>query len=86
VVANDYDAQGQMWRVRDANLMPFWEAYGACTFTGFINWNLVTGRYITDNQVVSSGKDAKLYTQTESNPGLNLDFYTPENMRAMMER
>lgn len=86
LVANDYDAQGKLWMVRETNMIPAWEANGACMFSAFVNYNLNTGRYITDQQPIGSGKDIRFHADPAGNKALKAEFYTPDNLRALSER
>lgn len=86
VVADDYDAQGNLWMVRETEMIPAWDANGACMFSAFVNYDLATGRYITDQQPIGSKKDVRFYGEAGDNKMLKPDFYTPENLRALSER
>ncbi|QBP77735.1 DUF1329 domain-containing protein [Herbaspirillum huttiense] len=86
VVADDYDAKGNLWMVRETEMIPAWDANNACMFSAFVNYNLVTGRYITDQQPVGSHKDVKFFAEPGNNRALKPDFYTPENLRSLSER
>lgn len=86
VVADDYDAQGKLWMVRETEMIPAWEANGACMYSAFVNYNLVTGRYVTDQQPVGGKKDVRFYSEAGSNKMLKTEFYTPDNLRALSER
>lgn len=85
-VAEDYDAQGKMWKVRESWQIPFWEIGGTCTFTGFTGYDLNSGRYIVDSNVIGADRDVELFADSSAKPSLNTNFFSPESMRARSER
>ncbi|WP_201747125.1 DUF1329 domain-containing protein [Glaciimonas sp. PCH181] len=86
VAAEDYDAQGKLWMVRETEMIPAWDANNACMFSAFVNYDLVTGRYLTDQQPIGSNKDVKFFGEPGNIRALKTDFYTPENLRSQSER
>jgi hypothetical protein len=84
LVAEDYDAQGKLWKVREGHSIPVYET-GSCDNLAMTQYDLVDGRYIFDISPAGTGKDIKWLPGTEDarfKPG----FYTSENLRAISER
>ncbi|ODV43118.1 hypothetical protein AWV79_20465 [Cupriavidus sp. UYMMa02A] len=85
LVANDYDAQGKLWRVRESYPIPVWELGGACDNEPFAQYDLINGRYVTDQSTIGQGKDIRWYEKT-NDPRFKPDFFTSETLRSVSER
>ncbi|MGY2491272.1 DUF1329 domain-containing protein [Cupriavidus sp. CP313] len=85
LVANDYDAQGKLWRVRESYPIPVWELGGACDNVPFAQYDLINGRYVTDQSTIGQGKDIRWYEKT-NDPRFKADFFTSETLRSVSER
>lgn len=85
VGAVDYDAQGNISKVREGEVIPVFET-GSCDSYAFIQYNLSSGRYVMDGSPLASGKDIKWIVDGAGNPHMKANFYNPENLRAMSER
>lgn len=51
--ADQYDAQGKLWRVMEASLYPAVEL-GACVSQEFMSWDLTVNRYLAENATQES--------------------------------
>lgn len=86
VAGEDYDAQGKLWRVMEANPTPAYEL-GACVSNSYLSNDLISGRYIWDNIYSGSGKhDMKYFADRKQDPRATIDWFSPENLRAISER
>ena len=84
VLAEDYDAQGKIFKVREGYVVPVYET-GTCDVSAFAQYNLAEGRYVLDLLSMGTGKDIKWVTErggARFKPG----FYTSDNLRAISER
>jgi hypothetical protein len=84
VLAEDYDGQGKLWKLREGYLIPVFET-GSCDVAAFAQYNLADGRYLFDFHAAGTGTDARWYvepTGRRMDPG----YYTSENLRAISER
>ncbi|WP_425333004.1 DUF1329 domain-containing protein [Cupriavidus pinatubonensis] len=84
LVSEDYDAQGKLWKLREGFPIPVWET-GACDLETFVQYDLISGRYIADGVTVGGGKDIRWVTDSNE-PRFKLDYYTPESLRSRSER
>ena len=85
-VAEDYDGQGKIWRLNEDPVLPAWEIK-SCISGPLTNLNdLTSGRYVADMLVVGSGKDLQFFTDVSQDRRLKDDFFSPESLRALMER
>lgn len=84
VLAEDYDAQGKLTKVREGFLIPVFEL-GACDVSAFSQYNVLEGRVVLDFGTVGAAMDA-VYSVQPSNPAMKSDFYTPDNLRSLSER
>lgn len=84
VLAEDYDAQGQLWKVREGMLIPVFET-GSCDVAAFSQYNLAEGRYLADFHAMGTGKDAQWHTEP-TGPRMRSSFYTADSLRAISER
>jgi len=84
VLADDYDAQGQLAKVREGFLIPVYET-GSCDVSAFVQHNLTEGRYLFDMHAAGTGSDVRWVTDT-SGPRFRTDFYTSDNLRAISDR
>jgi hypothetical protein len=85
VVAEDYDALGNLWKVREASLFPAWELEGACVSSMFVQYDVQQDRYLADFVLTGTGKEARWYL-TSPDHRFQLDFFTVDNLRALSER
>ncbi len=86
VIGEDYDGQGKLWRLNESPVMPAWELH-ACVSAPLTNLNdLVSGRYVADLLVIGTGKDLIFYSDPSDDHRLKDDYYSGENLRAIMER
>ncbi len=85
VVIDDYDVAGKPAKVREASQIPVWEIGGTCAYGGYVMNNFTSGRYLSDYTVAAQGVDMQWF-QTSDKPMFTPAFYTPEALRAMMER
>ncbi|MDD5247429.1 MAG: DUF1329 domain-containing protein [Rhodocyclaceae bacterium] len=53
LAADQYDAQGKLWRVMEASLYPAVEL-GACVSQEFMSWDLTVNRYLAENSTQES--------------------------------
>ncbi|WP_248798165.1 DUF1329 domain-containing protein [Pseudomonas sp. MWU13-2105] len=83
--AVDYDAQGNISKVREGYGIPVYET-GTCDSFAFVQYNLSEGRYVMDNSPLASGKDVRWIVDGASDPRMKPGYYTAENLRAMSER
>jgi hypothetical protein len=84
VLAEDYDAQGKLWKVREGYLIPVFEI-GACDVAAFAQHNLADGRYLFDFHAAGTGTDARWYVEPVG-PRMKPGYYTSDNLRAVSER
>ena len=85
LTAEDYDAQGKLWKVRESYPIPVWELGGTCDAESFAQYDLINGRYITDQSPIGQGKDLRWFTKIDD-PRFKADFYTSEALRSVSER
>ena len=84
VLAEDYDAQGNLFKVREGFLIPVYET-GTCDVSAFVQYNLSEGRYVFDMHAAGTGSDVRWVTEgtgARFKPG----FYTSDNLRAISTR
>lgn len=84
LLAEDYDAQGTIWKLREGYLIPVFET-GGCDVSAFAQYNIRDGRYIVDNLTLGAGTDTRWITEP-SGPKFTTGFYTGDNLRAISER
>lgn len=85
VAGEDYDAQGKLWKVREAYPIPVWELGGVMANAPFVQYDVTSGRYIFDQGSIGTGKDIKWYAET-SDPRFKSSFFNGENLRSISER
>jgi hypothetical protein len=85
LVADDYDGQGKLWKVREGYSIPVYET-GACDVSAFAQYNLLEGRYVFDEHAVGTGADVRWITEAGGNPRLTGNFYSADNLRSISER
>jgi hypothetical protein len=87
LVADDYDAQGKLWKHRESYAMPVHELQGACALVPYAQYDLQSGRYFLDFVTAETPavKGFRFYLDS-SEPRFKPDFYTQDNLRAMSER
>jgi hypothetical protein len=84
VAADDYDAQGNIFKVREGFPIPVYET-GACDSLAFVQYNLVNGRYVFDMNTAGTGKDVQWVVEGNS-PRYKPSFYSADNLRAISDR
>ncbi len=84
VLADDYDAQGKLSKVREGFLIPVYET-GTCDVSAFVQHNLNEGRYVFDLHAAGTGSDVK-WVPESSGPRFKPSFYTSDNLRAISDR
>jgi hypothetical protein len=84
VLAEDYDVQGALWKVREGYLIPSYET-GGCDVLAFSQYNLPEGRYVFDFTTVGAGTDVKWLTESRGER-TKASFFTSENLRAISDR
>lgn len=85
VLADDYDAQGKLWKHREGYVIPVYET-GSCDQAGFAQYNLAEGRYVFDLHSVGTNKDMSWETDSKNNPRFKSNFYSADNLRAISDR
>jgi hypothetical protein len=85
LVADDYDGQGKLWKVREGFSIPVYET-GACDVSAFVQYNVLEGRYVVDEHGIGTGSDVHWVTDPGNNPRLKPAFYTSDNLRAISDR
>jgi len=85
VLAEDYDAQGKLVKVREGYLIPVFELGGACDVSAFAQYSVNEGRTLLDFSAIGGGAD-HVYSTKPTTPAMRLDFYQPDNLRAISER
>lgn len=84
VVAEDYDAQGKLWKLREGFVIPVHET-GACDNPAFVQYNLIDNRYLLDQGSLGAGKDMRWFVEA-NDPKLKESYYTADNLRAISDR
>lgn len=84
VLAEDYDVQGALWKVREGYLVPTYET-GTCDVLAFAQYNLPESRYVFDFSTIGAGVDVKWLTEAKGER-TKASFYTSENLRAISDR
>jgi hypothetical protein len=84
VVAEDYDAQGKLWKLRESFVIPVHET-GSCDNPAFVQHNLIDGRYLFDQSPLGAGKDMRWVVESKE-PKFTEGFYTADNLRSVSER
>jgi hypothetical protein len=86
VLGDDFDAQGKLWKSKEAAVLPTWEV-GACTSLAQQNfYDFASGRYVADNVIFGAGKDFQAYSSAAGDARLKDAFYTSESLRAISDR
>jgi hypothetical protein len=84
MVAEDYDAQGKLWKLRESFVIPVHET-GSCDNPAFVQHNLIDGRYLFDQSPLGAGKDMRWVVDSKE-PKFTEGFYTADNLRSISER
>ncbi len=84
VVADDYDAQGKLWKLRESFVIPVQET-GSCDNPAFVQHNLIDGRYVFDQSPLGARKDIRWLVESKE-PKFKEGFYTADNLRSISER
>lgn len=84
LVADDYDAQGRVAKVREGFLIPVYET-GSCDVSAFVQHNLTEGRYLFDMHAAGTGTDVRWVVEG-SGARFSPGFYTADNLRAISDR
>jgi hypothetical protein len=85
LLAEDYDGQGKIFKVREGYAIPVYET-GTCDVSAFAQYNLTEGRLVFDLHSVGAGKDAKWIVDGSKGARYKASFYTSDNLRAISER
>lgn len=85
LLADDYDAQGKLWKHREGYLIPVQET-GTCDASAFAQYNLAEGRYLIDTHSIGAGKDMHWSTDPKGSPRYTPSFYSSDNLRSISER
>ena len=85
VAGESYDARGALWKVRESYPIPVWELGGSFASQPFVQYDLITGRYVFDQGAIGTGKDIRWLAET-SDPRFKPGFFTADNLRARSER
>jgi hypothetical protein len=85
MLADDYDAQGKLWKHREGYLIPVFET-GSCDVSAFAQYNLAEGRYVFDLHSVGAGTDISWITDPKAGARFKTSFYGADNLRAISER
>ena len=84
LVADDYDGQGKLAKLREGFVIPVYET-GSCDVMAMVQHNLAEGRYVFDGGTAGAGKDIQWVTEPNG-PRYKAGFYTSDNLRAISER
>lgn len=84
VVAEDYDAQGKLWKLRESFVIPVFET-GSCDNPAMLQHNLLDGRYLFDQSPLGAGKDMRWLVESRE-PKFSEGFYSADNLRSVSER
>jgi hypothetical protein len=84
VMADDYDAQGKLAKLREGFLIPVYET-GTCDVSAFVQHNINEGRYVFDLHAVGTKSDVRWVTEA-TGQRFKSSFYTSENLRAVSDR
>lgn len=84
LMADDYDAQGKISKLREGFIVPVYET-GTCDVSAFAQYNISEGRYLFDLTSIGTGKDVRWVTEPDG-PRFKASFYTSENLRAVSDR
>ena len=85
VLAEDYDGQGKVYKVREGYTIPVYET-GTCDVSAFSQYNLSEGRLVYDLSSLGAGKDMKWSVDPSASPRFKSTFYTSDNLRAISDR
>ena len=84
-VAEDYDEQGKLWKLRESFAIPVFEL-GSCDNTQMVQYDMQSGRYLLDfGAAGTGGADFRWYTTPDA-PNLKASFYTSDGLSASSER
>ena len=80
--ADQYDAQGKLWRIMEASIYPAVEL-GACVSQEFVSWDLNVNRYMAEN----STQEAKPTDWLAGDEGrIDMKKFEPDELRRAGER
>lgn len=85
LAGEDYDAKGSLWKYREAYSIPIWELGGIYDHLPFVQYDLISGRYVYDQGCIGVGKDFHWLAETNDSrfkPG----YFTADNLRAVSDR
>lgn len=85
VGGEDFDAEGKIWKWKEASPAPAWELAGACVMPQTTMYDLVSGRYLADSLTFGSGKDYRYYMNAEL-PTQKDSFFTSESLARVSDR
>lgn len=86
VAGEEYDAQGKLWRAREAAVVPAWEIGACSSSTLYAHYDFNSHRYTADAIVFGADKDTFWSAEPGGDARLRDVFYTPENLRSISER
>jgi hypothetical protein len=84
--AEEYDANGKLWRHKEAGVIPAWEIDACSNASLVMFYDFSNGRYLLDSNVVGGAKDIRFMPDEKGDPHFNTNYYTPENLRSISER
>lgn len=84
VAGDEYDSSGKLWKVKEGFPIPAWEI-GACAMTSFLQYDTVTGRYLSDMSSMATGKEMYWIPEAKGSD-MNLQYYTSEQLQARSDR
>lgn len=85
VLADDYDSQGKVFKVREGYSIPVYET-GTCDVSAFAQYNVTEGRLVFDLSPLGAGKDMKWVVDAANGPRYKSSFYTSDNLRSISDR
>lgn len=85
VAAEDYDAQGKLWKVKENYSIPVYELGGACDSEPFVQYDLTGGRYVSDLSAIGANGDIQ-WLEESSDPRFKADYYTAETLKNISSR
>jgi hypothetical protein len=82
----DYDAQGKLFKYREAYSIPTWDLGGVCTALPTYQFNFQSGRYVADNLLFGLTDDVRYYESPEGHPEFTDEYYTSQGLQSISER
>ena len=81
LAGEDYDSQGKLWKVKELYPMPIAELGGACAGEEFVQYDINSNRYLADQLMFGTGHDIRFFMSPSSDPRLNDNYFTSENLQ-----